>query len=247
MKNVCWGKQLVDGEFIAQDFSARINRMQSKIEATDRLRREGRWAEASLKRDEFRRQYRLEGAKRDDANERAWQAMCDAFPPLTDHQIGWLPAYRYMAMAGFPPDCVDDGATDHQPSLAAVWWLWAYCLARLSRWSVKDWDGADFVANEMMVHDFEEIDRACDHALREPIHFLRSVVAERFSRVAEQLWADGDENSIYIREFDANVAFIERIVSQGVESTMGADITPSGRIAAPKTRRRRKSDAGARV
>ena len=56
---------------------------ESKITATDRLRREGRWEEASLWRDDMRKQLRAEGHTKAKANEASWQAMIEAFPPLS--------------------------------------------------------------------------------------------------------------------------------------------------------------------
>jgi len=58
--------------------------MESKIDATHRLRREGRWQEASLYRDEVRKQLRSEGRKRQEANEAAWEAMFENYPPVAD-------------------------------------------------------------------------------------------------------------------------------------------------------------------
>ena len=55
---------------------------ESKITATDRLRKEGRWEEASLWRDDKRKQLRAEGHTKAKANEASWQAMTEAFPPL---------------------------------------------------------------------------------------------------------------------------------------------------------------------
>lgn len=55
---------------------------ESRIDATDRLRREGRWGEASLRRDEARKQLRSEGKNRREANDEAWEAMLEQFPPL---------------------------------------------------------------------------------------------------------------------------------------------------------------------
>lgn len=54
---------------------------ESKIELTERLRREGRWAEASKFKDTVLADYRQKGFKRDDASKAAWEAMEQAFPP----------------------------------------------------------------------------------------------------------------------------------------------------------------------
>ena len=56
--------------------------LESKCTATNRLRREGRWEEASLWRDQKRHELRAEGQNRTESNEAAWQAMIDQFPPL---------------------------------------------------------------------------------------------------------------------------------------------------------------------
>jgi hypothetical protein len=61
--------------------------LESKCIATDRLRREGRWAEASLWRDQKRTQLRAEGKTRTEANEAAWQAMIEEFPPLPPSEL----------------------------------------------------------------------------------------------------------------------------------------------------------------
>ena len=62
---------------------------ESKSVATDRLRQEGRWKEASLWRDEKRRQLRAEGHPKVYANEASWEAMIEQFPPSPDpDQVG---------------------------------------------------------------------------------------------------------------------------------------------------------------
>ncbi len=55
---------------------------ESKMELTERLRREGRWSEASRFKDETVRKLRREGRKRTEAIEQAWAAMAASFPPL---------------------------------------------------------------------------------------------------------------------------------------------------------------------
>jgi hypothetical protein len=55
---------------------------ESRIEVTDRLRREGRWGEASVFRDDERRRLRTEGTPKTEAIDAAWQAMIDRFPPI---------------------------------------------------------------------------------------------------------------------------------------------------------------------
>ena len=55
---------------------------ESKIALTERLRREGRWAEASKLKDTALADFRDKGMKRDEAAEAAWAAMAEAYPPL---------------------------------------------------------------------------------------------------------------------------------------------------------------------
>ncbi|MCA9125092.1 MAG: hypothetical protein KDB11_33180 [Planctomycetales bacterium] len=55
---------------------------ESKIEATDRLRRESRWPEASRFKDASVKRLRAEGKTKAEANDSAWDEMLAAFPPL---------------------------------------------------------------------------------------------------------------------------------------------------------------------
>jgi hypothetical protein len=57
---------------------------ESKIVLTERLRREGRWGEASKFKDEALKELRLKGMKRDEASEAAWDGMEQAFPPIAN-------------------------------------------------------------------------------------------------------------------------------------------------------------------
>lgn len=56
--------------------------MESKIEATHRLRNECRWSEACLYRDEVRTRLRAAGKPKIEAAEQAWIAMIEKYPPL---------------------------------------------------------------------------------------------------------------------------------------------------------------------
>jgi hypothetical protein len=55
--------------------------MESKIEATHRLEREGRWEDACRFREAARKESREKGLKRREANDRAWELMIAEFPP----------------------------------------------------------------------------------------------------------------------------------------------------------------------
>jgi hypothetical protein len=73
---------------------------ESKIDLTERLRREGRWAEASKFKDETVKELRKEGMRRAEAGEQAWLRMAEAYPPL--------PAPEPIA----EPSAGDEQATD---------------------------------------------------------------------------------------------------------------------------------------
>ena len=55
---------------------------ESKIEITERLRREGRWSEASLFKDTELRKLRSGGVTKADAGDEAWRRMAEKFPPM---------------------------------------------------------------------------------------------------------------------------------------------------------------------
>ena len=57
---------------------------ESKIDATDRLRREGRLEAFNLRRDEIRNELRDAGKKRQEARDKAWSRAIEEFSPLTD-------------------------------------------------------------------------------------------------------------------------------------------------------------------
>ena len=61
---------------------------ESKIGITERLRREGRWDEASKFKDEALKELRSNGMKRDEASESAWDAMEQAYPPTPMATVG---------------------------------------------------------------------------------------------------------------------------------------------------------------
>jgi hypothetical protein len=87
--------------------------IESKIDATDRLRRESRWAEASVWRDEKRKQLRADGQTKADSNEASWDAMIKQFPPLP---VSEMP--DVIELVDIPPD-------DSQPDLARDT-IWVY-------------------------------------------------------------------------------------------------------------------------
>lgn len=83
--------------------------MESKIELTDRLRREGRWSEASQFRHKIIKACRSRGLTKAAAREHAWKETAKAFPPAT---------------AEDPPDVLDDELSE---------WC-STCLDRVAEW-----------------------------------------------------------------------------------------------------------------
>jgi hypothetical protein len=86
---------------------------ESKIVETDGLRKVGRWEEASLWKDEKRKQLRADGQTKADSNESSWDAMIEQFPPLPSSEM---------------PDgieLVDITPDDSQPDLARDM-IWVY-------------------------------------------------------------------------------------------------------------------------
>lgn len=55
---------------------------ESKIEATHRLQRDGRWTAACEFRDRVRRELRQAGKTKGEANDEAWRRMSEEFPPI---------------------------------------------------------------------------------------------------------------------------------------------------------------------
>ena len=76
---------------------------ESKITASERLRRNGDWETASLCRDDQRKRLRSEGMRRREANDESWRLMLEEFPPPDEDARSW-----YMALAEFPPTAVPD-------------------------------------------------------------------------------------------------------------------------------------------
>jgi hypothetical protein len=87
--------------------------VESKIVATDRLRRENRWEMATQWRDEKRKQLRAKGLTKAKSNEESWDSMLKQFPPLPSSEM---------------PDgieLVDITPDDSQPDLARDM-IWVY-------------------------------------------------------------------------------------------------------------------------
>jgi hypothetical protein len=106
---------------------------ESKIELTERLRREGRWAEASKFKDTALKEFRSKGMRKAEAAEKAWSAMAKAYPPLP-------PLERDEELDEYEDELNDD------PDVEDLWlWLdgkfdgnWDPFLAKLAK-ITKEW------------------------------------------------------------------------------------------------------------
>lgn len=85
---------------------------ESRIELTERLRAEGRWAEASNFRETARADFRAKKMSRQDAVEAAWEAMAEAYPPLSVAEAPANPGALEAAATHAPPVPWPDLPTD---------------------------------------------------------------------------------------------------------------------------------------
>ena len=83
--------------------------MESKIIATHRLQREGRWDEATAYRDEVRTVEKAESKTRTEAKEVAWTAMLEKLPPLESQaEAGQADDFDGYDMPDIPPDVLNE-------------------------------------------------------------------------------------------------------------------------------------------
>ena len=116
---------------------------ESKIELTGRLRREGRWAEASKRKDEKVKEFRAGGDSLRVAAEKAWEWLAAEYPPVEVRPLADIVASDCELVSG--PEAtaleVDDAAEENDgdcPALpgVATWeslqWV-AEALGRIAR------------------------------------------------------------------------------------------------------------------
>jgi hypothetical protein len=91
---------------------------ESKIELTERLRREGRWEEASRFKDETFKKLRSEGMTKADAKEESWRRMAAKYPPLDsiDESVTEAP----NATIGEPLPAQEPRGTEHDIDIDAL-------------------------------------------------------------------------------------------------------------------------------
>jgi hypothetical protein len=134
---------------------------ETRSEATCRLRREGRWDEATKFRDRKRQDFRTSGMTRKDALEASWSAMINEFPPLPveaarpidELDLTFIAEIIRTRRAGEPDLIGDVGwAYDHLgdetteaadiPGLGA-WSLWRWSRAHRTEFYEKIWPKAE--------------------------------------------------------------------------------------------------------
>lgn len=90
--------------------------IESKIDLTNRLKREGRWGEASLFKDEKIKAQRAAGMHRPEAQAEAWEAMAEKFPhveiPEPEGKEGLGADFTPEEIAGLPPGGLKNFALD---------------------------------------------------------------------------------------------------------------------------------------
>lgn len=124
---------------------------ESKIDLTERLRREGRWPEASAFKDQVVRELRAKGTKRTEAAEHGWEEMARNFPPLPAPEpepaaLGESADLDQNDGIGALPEWIEDGAP---PDLARdIKWVYQQLENRRVRpeqapsagaWSLLQW------------------------------------------------------------------------------------------------------------
>lgn len=119
--------------------------LESKIEATHRLQREGRWNMASRYRDARRERFRAEGLTRREARELAWECMVERFGPIDASAAAWPQLVQEC-----PPLLTEFRS---QPKLNATWdviWLTVSFVADHDAVLRRTLDGCDENSAELL-------------------------------------------------------------------------------------------------
>lgn len=93
----------------------------SKIAVTERLRREGRWKQASEFRERERQRLRDEGLARNEAKEEAWRLMAERFPPVPEGAANGSGEALERSPAACVPKEVFGGRPSEQMTVAVNW------------------------------------------------------------------------------------------------------------------------------
>ena len=160
--------------------------IESRIVITDRLRKEGRYEEAAVYRDEQRRKFKRDGMTRKEAVDASWVAMAEIFPPLqpavpqeTGNDAALVEAIlaRTSRQEPFVAEDVEWVyenlgeallAAEAVPNLGA-WSLWRWAKENLTQFFEGLWSKASKFAGES--------DKAEDSAYRGPSEQIREIEA----------------------------------------------------------------------
>jgi hypothetical protein len=177
---------------------------ETKSQLTDRLRREGRWAEASNAREHERERLRATGMDRKQANSEAWSLMAAQYPPLTADEIEWGDTVFWMMVAKFPPEC-ECLNTEAEPQFSDLVWPFCYLNAYRDRIAKNDRFGASAVLVEMLAD--APSDRAARFSIQafvDPVSFLAEV-SDTFTKAIERLDTANAEQ-VYAAEIRSYIA-----------------------------------------
>ena len=176
---------------------------ESKIDATDRLRREGRLEAFNLRRDEIRNELRDAGKKRQEARDKAWSRAIEEFSPLTDEPK--TPEAEVAVEDDFPDLAIDEDASD---IVADAKWVYHH----LSHKSAKAEDAPSAGAWSML-----------QWARHDPKQFFQSVAI----KLLHQDTANANEEALVAAEeksIDQLRARLEQIVQESKQSCRREDL-----------------------
>ena len=106
---------------------------ESRIELTERLRREHRWDAACIFRDKVRQQGRDDGLTKREANTLAWEKMASTFKPLSKEEMAAYPSTLWAIMGKFSLESpkLDNG---EEPDFADVHLAMYLSIALIHGW-----------------------------------------------------------------------------------------------------------------
>lgn len=180
---------------------------ESKIELTERLRREGNWSAASKFKDDALKDFRAKGMKRDEASEAAWEAMERAFPPIASVAVAATTDIR----AEVPIDT-------HVQGLSEIPAGWPPLPANASLHAEISW----VTANRLRVRDGTGVDlsRALNPA---PSHSALSwletsiMFPAKFADISVRATASENDESEHVRREKMAIEEIRGILAEMLE------------------------------
>ena len=183
---------------------------ESKIVATHRLQKDGRWDEASVYRGEQRQKFRAEGLTKKEANEKAWEAMSLKYPPPPDENH----AEYFDDESGRPRPYFDT-------KTASFFSVYCSVRALLHRYCPTEMAQADKPTGESKLEpqtalppgSSERTDDLLKFALEHPVDFLGHC-GDALEGVADELPEDNDCLDVILPEFVDSIPAMQRIVQK---------------------------------